>query len=247
MPVAASLTTAFLLEVGSVDVSSPDPFSFVELPIGTFLMGGSDEDRYVSAVELPRKEVEIINRIAMGRSPVTVCEWARFRRAEAPRTNGSCSPVTGISWDEACEYAHWLSVQSGRSCRLPTEAEWEFAARGGNDALFPSGRNRLSLNEANYLYDEMGHQVGRGYITPIGSYPPNPFGLFDMSGNICEWTASPWTRSPGEESATPGRRYVTKGGAWDQLPRTMRCSSRDWALRDERYDNLGFRVVIDLD
>ncbi len=247
MSVAASIATAFLLEIGQTDDASPDPFNFVELPTGTFLMGGSDEDRYVSAVELPRREVTISQRIAMGRSPVTQCQWARFKKFIVPGSNGSCLPISGVTWEEAVAYSAWLSTQTGRICRLPTEAEWEYAARAGNDALFPSGRNRLSLNEANYLYDEMGDPVGRGYMTPIGSYPPNPFGLFDMSGNISEWTTSPWTRSPGEISDTPGTRFVIKGGSWDQLPRTMRCSSRDWARGSESHDNLGFRLVVELD
>lgn len=246
MSVATSIATDFVLEIGQVDDPAPDPFSFVELPVGDFLMGGSDEDRYVSAVELPRRAVSITRRIAMKRSPVTACEWSRFERSAENCSGGSCLPITAVTLDEAMAYTAWLSEQSGHACRLPTEIEWEYAARGGKDALFPSGRNRLSLNEANYLYDEMGEPIGRGYITPIGSYPPNPFGLFDMSGNICEWTASPWTRRPGVPVTAPGNRYVTRGGAWDQLPRTMRCSSRDWAFRHERHDNLGFRVVIDL-
>ncbi|MDF1824903.1 MAG: SUMF1/EgtB/PvdO family nonheme iron enzyme [Verrucomicrobiales bacterium] len=247
MSVTDSTVPAFRLEIGQTDDPTPDPFSFVELPTGEFLMGGSDEDRYVSAVELPRREMTVSQRIAMGRSPVTQCEWSRFRKSAAPTSNGSCLPVSGVTWEEAVEYGEWLSTQTGKRCRLPTEVEWEYAARAGKDALFPSGRNRLSLNEANYLYDEMGDPVGRGYKTPIGSYPPNPFGLFDMSGNINEWTSSPWTRSPGEISATPGTRFVTKGGSWDQLPRTMRCSARDWAVRSECHDNLGFRLVVELD
>ncbi|MEM7601526.1 MAG: SUMF1/EgtB/PvdO family nonheme iron enzyme, partial [Verrucomicrobiota bacterium] len=181
MSVAASIATAFLIEIGQSEEVSPDPFNFVELPTGDFLMGGSGEDRYVSMVELPRRTRSISHRIAMGRSPVTVCEWSRFRRAAEPQSSGSCLPIAGVTLDDAMDYAKWLSEQTGRSIRLPTETEWEYAARGGNDALFPSGRDRLSLNEANYFYDEMGIPVGRGHMTPIGSYPPNPFGLFDMS------------------------------------------------------------------
>ncbi|MEM1443460.1 MAG: SUMF1/EgtB/PvdO family nonheme iron enzyme [Verrucomicrobiota bacterium] len=247
MSAAASIASAMLLEIGSIEDAAPDPFGFVELPVGTFLMGGSNEDRYVSSVELPRREIEISHRFAIGRSPVTVCDWSRFWKAAKVSGNGSCLPMTGITWDEAVAYTDWLSEQSGYPCRLPTEIEWEYAARGGKTGLFPSGRNDLALNEANFLYDEMGVPVGRGYMTPIGAYPPNPFGLFDMSGNVSEWTASSWTRSPGTASDAPGLRYVIRGGSWDQLPRTLRCSYRDWAKRESRHDNLGFRVVIELD
>lgn len=235
-----------LLEIGSVEDVAPDPFSFVELPRGEFLMGGSNEDRYVTAVELPQTSVKITQRIAMRRSPVTIADWARFWKTDRQSGSGSCLPITGITWGEATAYAEWLTEQSGYSCRLPTEIEWEFAARGGRSGLFPSGRNHLALNEANFLYDEMGAPVGKGYKTPIGSYPPNGFGLFDMSGNVSEWTSSPWTRDPGSISDAPGSRYAIRGGSWDQLPRTMRCSYRDWAKRDARHDNLGFRIVIDL-
>ena len=105
MSVAASIASAFLLEIGQPDEAAPDPFSFVELPKGKFLMGGSEEDRYVSMVELPRTARAMSQRIALGRSPVTVCEWSRFRRLERNFSNGSCLPISGVSLEEANEYA----------------------------------------------------------------------------------------------------------------------------------------------
>jgi formylglycine-generating enzyme required for sulfatase activity len=146
-----------------------------------------------------------------------------------------------------------LTLATGIPFRLPSEAEWEYACRAGSSTVFPDGGN-LAPDQANYLYDESGETIGPGALTPRGVYPPNAFGLRDMLGNVCEWTADVWhpdfhgaptDGSPRFDGETPDRRVI-RGGAWDHLPRVLRASWRDWAPESARWDNLGFRIAFTL-
>lgn len=206
--------------------------SWVSIPPGTFLMGGIPEDKFVTSNELPRHPVTL-TEFQITAHPVTRAQW--HGTAEIPFPD---HPVTRISLAEASNFAHH------HHARLPSEEEWEYACRAGTTTLFP-GTSTLSPGDANYLYDEFGDRVGPGSTTPVGSYPPNDFGLFDMIGNVCEWTSTPWR--PGYQSNSshqPARRAI-RGGAWDHLPRLLRASWRDWAPDSARWDNLGFRLVRD--
>lgn len=199
-------------------------------------MGGRPDDKFANAIELPRVEVEVA-AFCLGSHPVTEAEWAAF----LGKRSTSRLPQTGMSWDEALGYAAWVSKETGMSCRLPAEREWEYACRAGGDSIFPGG-NDLTPREANFLYDESGLAVGVGRRLPVGSFAPNAFGLYDMTGNVCEWTADPWSGLAGID---PDKRAI-RGGAWDHLPRLLRCSWRDRAPKGARYDNLGFRLAADL-
>jgi len=223
------------------------------VPPGNYLMGGVGEDKFVSAVELPRHSVTIQNGFALGTTPVTRGQWLEIfdhlPSACAPRLPDSC-PIVGISYADTQGYLHELSSRDGVSYRLPTEAEWEYACRAGGPTVFPNGP-QLSSADANFLYDENGGPIGPGKTTPVACYPANAFGLFDMLGNVCEWTADLW--HPGFEGApadgsawTAGGKTgcrTIRGGAWDHLPRVLRSSWRDWAPESARWDNLGFRIA----
>ncbi|MDF1737923.1 MAG: formylglycine-generating enzyme family protein [Verrucomicrobiales bacterium] len=225
-------------------VSGPLPFanSFIEVPPGGFKMGGSSSDKYVSGVELPRQDVTFPKGFAISAAPVTEHEWSLFRSGSGAVGTDSLKPVVNVSLKEIENYTLWLSESHPDTrYRLPTESEWEYACRGGADSLFPWGSG-ISVNDANYLYDERGTPVGPGRRTPAGTYPANGFGLFDMLGNVCEWTASAWTASHASNCFDPTRRVI-RGGAWDHLPRILRVSWRDWAPLEARYDNLGFRLI----
>ncbi len=207
----------------------PD-LGWVAVPGGVFAMGGVAGDRFVNPTELPVREHEV-GGFEMMACPVSEVQWAAVTGAGAE----SDLPVVRVSWLEAVEFA----AQLGGGCRLPSEVEWEHACRAGSRTPF-SGRSMISPAEANFLYDEGGTPVGVGARTPVGSYPPNAFGLHDLQGNVCEWTADRWREShDGPELA--GR--VIRGGAWDHLPRLLRCSWRDGAPESTRRDNLGFRLV----
>ncbi len=211
-------------------------------------MGGIPDDKFVSAVELPRHEVRIPKPFAMGAFPVTCREWAEITGEVF--SNSDC-PVAGVDFPAVQEYLATLSDSTGKPFRLPSEAEWEYACRAGTDSVFPHS-NHLQHDQANFLYDESGTPIGHGGTTPVGSYPANAFGLHDMLGNVCEWTADTWhpdfsgaptDGSPWLLDGKPGCRVI-RGGAWDHLPRVLRASWRDWAPENARWDNLGFRVTL---
>jgi formylglycine-generating enzyme required for sulfatase activity len=222
----------------------------IQLPDGEFLMGENIHDKFADDTERPAHRVCIVPGVAIGAFPVTAREFRQFRPEHSP-DDGDDLPVVRVSWCDACAYCGWLTEQTGREYRLPSEAEWEFACRAGSRAPFPSG-NDITVAEANFLYDEHGARIGVGRRTPVGSYPPNAYGLYDLHGDVCEWVADAW--HPNYAGAPPdGRpwlasgdaRRVIRGGAWDYLPRLLRSSWRDWRLAQHRADNVGFRVATD--
>jgi formylglycine-generating enzyme required for sulfatase activity len=224
-------------------ITSLGEIQFRSIPAGTFRMGGSMNDKFVTDVEMPSHEV-MVTAFLISVHPVT---WKQWNQVTNQSANFDDLPVTGVSFQEATEFARSLDA------RLPTEAEWEYACRASSSSLFPHGA-RLEHSHANYLYDESGEEVGCGGLTPVGTYAPNDFGLHDMIGNVCEWTADLWhpsyVNAPCDGSAwiaggQPAKRVI-RGGAWDQLPRTLRASWRDWAPESARWDNLGFRLARDL-
>ncbi len=228
---------------------SVNPLPMVPVPPGRFLMGGMADDKFVSEVELPAREVEVQNGFLISETPVTRDQWiavmGRIPVGNEPDLPGSV-PVVCVSFPDVGAFCREL----GERWRLPSEAEWEYACRAGSRTVFPHGSN-VSPEDANYLYDELGVEIGKGGLMPVGSYGRNGFGLQDMIGNVCEWVADAWhpgyTGAPGGAApwvadGRPGCRVI-RGGGWDHLPRVLRASWRDWAPERARWDNLGFRVV----
>jgi formylglycine-generating enzyme required for sulfatase activity len=218
----------------------------IVVPCGSFFLGAVSSDKYADAAELPRRRVEV-GSFEMGIHPVTNLEWAAFASGlqgdlSLPVTNDPKLPVTNVSWHDAQAYLAWLRCGTGKSWRLPTEIEWEYACRAGSETLFPQGED-LSPIDANFLYDESLERIGPGHLTPVGFYPSNAWGFHDLLGNVNEWTSSPWTRSH-ELLATivPGL-FTIRGGSWDGLPRLLRPSWRDGLAETTRSDHLGFRVA----
>lgn len=220
----------------------------VELLAGHFTMGENAGDKFANDTERPAHRVTFPTSFALGKFPVTVAEFRRFRTGHAPG-EPEAWPVVNISWRDATAYCDWLTEQSGQPFRLPSESEWEYACRAGSSTPFASG-DVITLAEANFLYDETGLVIGAGARSAVGSYPPNAFGLYDLHGNVCEWVADGWH---GDYAGAPGdgqswaqsgdERRVIRGGAWDYLPRLLRSSWRDWRPMDYRADNIGFRVA----
>ena len=228
------------------DVAVPP---LVVLAVGEFMMGESADDKFANDTERPAHRVHFTRAFALGKFPVTVGEYRAFRPGHAPADAGDL-PVVNVSWEEALAYCAWLSEQTVRAFRLPSEVEWEFACRAGSERPFAGG-GEITPADANYFYDEHGQRIGPGARTPVGRYPANAWGLHDLHGNVCEWVEDVWhsgyDSAPGDGAAWLAngdpRRRVIRGGAWDYLPRLLRCSWRDALPADSRRDNLGFRIA----
>jgi len=156
-------------------------------------------------------------------------------------------PVINVSWEDAQTYARWLSKQTGKQYRLPSEAEWEYAARGGRDSAYPWGKE-LGSNNANC--DGCGSQRYNKKTSPVGRFAPNGFGLYDTSGNVWEWVADCWHENyqgaPSTAEVWSGgdcELRVLRGGSWFYIPRFLRSALRGWFNPTLRYSGIGFRLA----
>ena len=234
----------------ALDDGSPGPAMTV-VPAGAFRSGcvsGAD----CRLDELPVHPVRIGRPFALSTREVTQAEFFRFAR---PRKRiepwWAERPATHLTWEEAASYARWLAERTGAAYRLPSEAEWEWAARTGTDTAFPWGREADGRHA-------LCAGCGLGWppapwVAPTGSYPPNPWGLFDMHGNAAEWTADCWNPDhlgapPDGSARTDGdcSRRVARGGSYDTPPRMIRSAARAARQADERYLDVGFRVLREL-
>jgi formylglycine-generating enzyme required for sulfatase activity len=219
--------------------------STLKIPAGSFLMGARDEDKFANDTERPRLRVEIEQPFEIGIFPVTLADWASFDPDHDPAAKDL--PVVNVSHGDIARYLAWLNEsQTAQLWRLPTEEEWEYSCRAGTETIFSTG-DQLHQSEANFLFDESIERVGPGCRTAVGTYPPNPWGLHDLHGNVAEWTSSLWKPDLRPETASVPHRYTVRGGAWDYLPRLLRSSWRDGLSETTRRDNLGFRLARDAD
>lgn len=198
--------------------------------------------------------VMLRKRIAVAVRETTYDEWAACVAAGACTArpdNGwgrGKRPVINVSWSEARAYAHWLSEKTGMTYRLPTEAEWEYAARGGAPTAYSFG-SAATADRANFDASKTTGGAARGRTLPTASFVPNGFGLYDMHGNVAEWTSECWTGDlDGIVMAASGglcAARVVKGGAWNDGGADLRASARKGDPETERSSDLGFRVVRD--
>lgn len=263
----------------------PEGPVMVVLPPGRFLMGSPEGDEpaalnpvrpaWTELSEKPQVEVEIAHPFAIGKFEITFEEWDRCVAAGGcsyrPEERGLHSPlwtlpgrwargdrpVIHIARADAEEYIAWLSRATGQRYRLPSEAEWEYAARGGTTTAYYWGDE---LGEGMAVCDGCGSKWDKRSTAPVGSFPPNAFGLHDMLGNVSEWVADCWTeshegaRNDGSPriEASPWwksghcERPMQRGGGWRTYPWAIRAAARTawrpgpWTDREWTY---GFRVV----
>ena len=220
----------------------------VWLPAGQFKMGDIQGRGFSN--ELPVQKV-FVNKFAMGRYEVTFAEYDHFVKATGrakPDDEGwgrGKQPVINVSWEEATAYTEWLSQQTGKKYRLPTEVEWEYAARAGTETQYWWG-NEMMRNCA--VCDGCGSDLDDKKTAPVGYFPANAFGLHDTVSNVWEWTCSEYQEQySGKEQSCADKQNVeyrvTRGGSWFTIPQGVRAAYRFKLRPTEHYNEVGFRVV----
>lgn len=250
----------------------------VVIPAGSFMMGSSDTDKQADDDEKPLHKVIIAKAFAMGKYEVTVGQFRQFvdetRYQTDAEKQGGCfiykndawnqqkghswekvgfkqteqEPVACVSWNDANAYIEWLSKKTKKEYRLPTEAEWEYAARAGTTTNYYWG-NTIDCAKANYGYSLCNIEK----TTTVGAYPANAWGLHDMSGNVWEWTMDCWhgnyksapvdgTAWLKQQKGNCDRRGV-RGGSWDFYPQILRSANRFRFDSIDAGSGLGFRVA----
>lgn len=271
----------------------------IAIPSGSFIMGAAKSERDSDDMERPQTRVRI-KAFRLGEYPVTRGQYAAFARATQRRPQKGCSwtgraksepddvstwqdtgfpqsdrsPVVCLTWDDVTAYVQWLRAKTGKPYRLPSEAEWEYAARAGTTTAFPWG-NAASHLHANYGSEKWGPlAIGRDrweYTSPVGSFAPNRFGLYDMNGNVLEYVAdcfsSDYSRLPRDGSpfrisekmtTNPIKElnaldscslHMLRGGDWGDPGSMIRSSARNFQLPPPsfRSGGVGFRVALSLD
>lgn len=282
----------------------PDCPRMIEISGGTFTMGSPPSERERKKLEGPRENVTVAS-FAIGESEVTRGQYAVFvretQRPDPPGcftfgfisfgdsvldTNASWRklpfeqtdehPVVCVSWNDARAYAAWLSRKTGHAYRLPSEAEWEYAARAGTTTIFFWGTDEnqackyanggdSSLLRASPKIQEVVDQSLRGgdagarllmcedgssYTAPVRRYRPNAFGLYDMIGNVWEWVEDCWYESlptsSGPQVEASCQAHRARGGCWNDFPEELRSARRTRVQPNERANYLGFRVAREL-
>jgi formylglycine-generating enzyme required for sulfatase activity len=268
----------------------------VSIPAGSFVMGAPKSEQDSDDMERPQVRVTV-RGFALGKFPVTRAEYAMFVQETRRRSLPGCSwtaratsdpdkvstwedtgfpqsdrsPVVCVTWDDVTAYIGWLRQKTGKPYRLPSEAEWEYAARAGSTTAFPWG-GKASHEFANYGDENWGPLAsGRDqwkYTSPVGSFPPNHFGLYDMHGNVLEFVAdcfsSDYRRLPRDGSpfrisetmtSNPmkelnGRNscslHMLRGGDWGDPGSMIRSAARNFGPPppSERSGGVGFRVAL---
>ncbi|MHC2576082.1 SUMF1/EgtB/PvdO family nonheme iron enzyme [Bradyrhizobium diazoefficiens] len=226
---------------------SPTPASEPDMTAirgGSFTMGSNDDP-----TERPVHQVAI-KPFSIGRYPVTVREWNECAAAKAcgfTAIGKDDAPVTNVSWTDAQQYAAWLAQATKKPYRLPSEAEWEYAARGGTQSKYWWGdKLQPGMAGCKDCGDAAGEQPAK-----VGSFKPNPFGLYDMGGGVDQWVADCWHRTyqgaPNDGSAWSGgdcSSHVLRSGSWKNDSRYVRPSNRDGYDTNVRYPTHGFRVAL---
>jgi formylglycine-generating enzyme required for sulfatase activity len=233
----------------------------VVMPSGKFIMGSPENEPDRRANEGPQQEVAFTRRFAVGRFSVTFEEW------DTCEADGGCNgykpsdqgwgrgrrPVIGVSWNDAKAYVTWLSAKTGKEYRLPSDAEREYFTRAGTSTPFWWG-SPISPEQANYngnfVYDGGPKGQYRGKTVPVETFAPNPWGLFQVHGNVFEWVEDCFDVSrlepPTDGSARTGiecTRRTLRGGSWYSGPAYLRSASRYGGLTDTRNFSRGFRAV----
>jgi formylglycine-generating enzyme required for sulfatase activity len=226
----------------------------VVIPPGQFIMGAPTSKGRNTTEEEPQHDVLFAKPFAVSEFEVTFDDW------DACGTYGDCGPnisdswlqrgrkpVINVSWDDAQRYVKWLSKVTGKSYRLLSEAEWEYAARAGTRTAYSWGDE---IGENNAHCADCGSAWAR-QTAPVGSFSSNKFGLYDMHGNVWGWVEDclheNYMGAPNDGSAWTARGdcgyRIVRGGSWDLKGVTLRSAARGWDAANARLSNIGIRVA----
>jgi formylglycine-generating enzyme len=207
---------------------------FARVPAGCFDMGSEFGEKH----EKPVHKV-CVKAFDMGKYEVTQGQWKAVMQANPSKFPlGDDHPVENVSWNDAQEFLRRISARDGATYRLPTEAEWEYACRGAGKHMEYAGEVGLAdvHQIAWFNKDEVGNRTH-----PVGRKQPNALGLYDMNGNVWEWTQDFFVTPYGGDKKEA--KYVLRGGSWDGKVRYVRCAIRNRNEADRRDPRLGLRVV----
>ncbi len=229
----------------------------VIIPAGEFTMGSPPSEMEAEA----QHRVTIARPFAISRFTITFSQW------ESCLKGGGCGgylpedqgwgrgkrPVIDVSWDNTQTYLSWLSRKTGRPYRLPSESEWEYAARAGTTTRYSVG-DSISPSQANYAGGAEGagpSEANRQKTTPVGSFPPNGFGLYDMQGNVAQWVEDCWHDDYTADAPTDGSAWldgrcdgrVMRGGSWQDSDSELRSSARTGEFKAVSSYTDGFRIA----
>ena len=256
--------TAPCLDAGAKFADCSGCPDMVVVPAGSFMMGSPEDEVERAQDEGPQHRVAFARPFAVGRTEVTFEQWdacvADGGCGHAPRDPGwgrGKRPVVNVSWDDITgQYLPWLSRKTGQTYRLPTEAEWEYAARAGTRTPFHTG-DHITTDDANFdgtgSYAGSARGVYRQKTLEAGSFKPNAFGLHDMHGNVWEWVADCFAEGydgaavdGSARGGPPGCARVLRGGSWIDRPRVLRSAYRGHLSAQARFIYRGFRLARDL-
>jgi formylglycine-generating enzyme required for sulfatase activity len=232
----------------------------IVVPAKSFIMGSSKSEPGHEAREEPQHEVGVPQPLAISKNEMTFAEWddcANYGDCEPDKDDGGFGrgdqPLINVSWVDAQRYAAWLSKMTGKTYRLLSEAEYEYAARGGSQTAYPWG-DTIGKNNADCT--TCGSRWDNKQPAPVGSFAANGFGLYDMVGNVWEWVQDCVHNDYSGGPPTDGSAWikggdcserVVRGGSWSDPPKFLRSAERQWDPINDRYYRLSFRLARTLD
>ena len=228
----------------SIPVKDGISIEMVKVEAGTFMMGATSEQKYPYDDEKPVHQVTLTNDYYMGKYEVTQALWEAVMGSNPSNFKGDNLPVEKVSWNDCQEFISKLNSLTGRKFRLPTEAEWEYAARGGKKSRSYQYSGSSNISDVAWYNGNSGSKTH-----PVGTKQANELGIYDMSGNVWEWcwdwygsySSSSQTNPTGADS---GSSSVRRGGGWYDDARGCRLSHRHHFTPDDRYYNLGLRLAL---
>ncbi|MDR3221637.1 MAG: formylglycine-generating enzyme family protein [Candidatus Accumulibacter sp.] len=222
---------------------------FIQIPAGSFMMGTDENVEEADDNEIPQHRVTLSQSFYLGKYEVTQAQWEAVMGSNPSKFKGRSNPVEMVSWDDVQTFIKRLNAKEVTSkYRLPTEAEWEYAARAGTTSAYSFGDNAASAGKQYAVY-------GNSWRTqPVGEKEPNPWGLYDMHGNVYEWVQDWYSRkyyasglSTDPKGPLEGRRRVLRGGSWFSSAKELRSAFRHYYTPGSRSGYNGFRLALSPD